>query len=158
MKISGEFIKYCLVGVVNTLVGISTAYILLNPLRQSYTISTIGAYITGIIVSYILNKTFTFKFKGGNDFVLFAKFAFSMLPCYVISYYLISPFLTKLALKVDFIYSIANWFFTLFGVSQDKIFDNSAIVMSMGVYLILGFSLNKYFIFRKNKQTDNNNN
>ncbi len=149
MKISGEFIKYCLVGVVNTLVGISTAYILLNPLSQSYTISTIGAYITGIIVSYILNKTFTFKFQGGNDFVLFTKFALSMMPCYVISYYLISPFLTKLVLKVDFIYAMANWFFSMFGVTPDKITDNATIVMSMGIYLILGFSLNKYFIFHK---------
>ena len=149
MKISGEFIKYCLVGVVNSLVGISTAYILLNPLRLSYFISTIGAYMTGIIVSFFLNKTFTFKFEGGNNFVLFAKFALSMLPCYVISYYLISPFLTKLILKVNFIYLTADWFFSLFGVTPDKIVDNSTIIVSMGVYLILGFSLNKYFIFHK---------
>lgn len=149
MKISGEFIKYCLVGVVNTLVGISTAYILLNPLRQSYLISTIGAYITGIIVSYILNKTFTFKFKGGNDFVLFAKFAGSMLPCYVISYYLISPFLTRMVLEINFVYQTANRFFSLFGVTPDKITDNTTIIMSMGIYLILGFTLNKYFIFHK---------
>lgn len=149
MKISNEFIKYCLVGVVNTIVGISIAYILLNPLRQSYLISTIGAYVAGIIVSYILNKTFTFKFKGGNHFVLFAKFALSMLPCYAISYYLISPFLTKLILKISFIYSTADWFFSMFGVTPDKITDNTTIIVSMGVYLILGFSLNKYFIFHK---------
>lgn len=152
MKISGEFIKYCLVGIVNTIIGISTAYILLNPLHQSYTVSTVGAYITGIIVSYIMNKTFTFKFKEGNDFVLFAKFALSMLPCYAISYYLISPFLTKLVLRIEIFNNLANWFFSFFGVAQDKVLDNSTIIMSMGVYLILGFSLNKYFIFRKKNQ------
>lgn len=149
MKLTGEFIKYCLVGVVNTLVGISTAYILLNPLRQNYTISTIGAYIAGICVSYILNKKFTFKFGGGNNIVLFLKFALSMFPCYAISYYLISPLLTNQLYKIDFIYNFSHWFFSLFSVAQDKVLDNLTVIISMGVYLILGFTLNKYFIFRK---------
>lgn len=149
MKISGEFIKYCLVGVVNTLVGISTAYILLNPLRQTYTVSTIGAYIVGIIVSYILNKKYTFKFEDGNNFILFFKFAFSMMPCYVISYYILSPFLTKYLFKIDFIYEFSNWFFSLFSVVPEKVLDNLTVIISMGIYLVLGFTLNKYFIFRK---------
>ena len=149
MKISGEFIKYCLVGVVNTLVGISTAYILLNPLRQTYTVSTIGAYIVGIIVSYILNKKYTFKFEDGNNFILFFKFAFSMMPCYVISYYILSPFLTKYLFKIDFIYEFSHWFFSLFSVVPEKVLDNLTVIISMGIYLVLGFTLNKYFIFRK---------
>ena len=149
MKITGEFIKYCLVGVVNTLVGISTAYILLNPFHQSYTISTIGAYITGICVSYILNKKFTFKIGHGNNIVLFLKFALSMLPCYAISYYLISPLLTNQLYKIDLVYSLSNRFFSLFSVDSGKVLDNLTVIISMGIYLILGFSLNKYFIFRK---------
>ncbi len=149
MKISGEFIKYCLVGIVNTLVGISTAYILLNPFHQTYTISTIGSYITGICVSYLLNKKFTFKIGHGNNFVLFAKFALSMLPCYVISYYILSPFFTKFLFRIDFVYNISNWFFSLFSVAQDRVLDNLTVIVSMGFYLVLGFTLNKYFIFRK---------
>ena len=53
--ISKEFIKYCLVGIVNTTVGCLTAFIALNILHFNYYVSTTLSYITGVSCSFILN-------------------------------------------------------------------------------------------------------
>ena len=54
-------VKFLLVGVINTLVGTGTMFGLYNCLGCSYWVSSAGNYIVGSIVSYFLNKYFTFK-------------------------------------------------------------------------------------------------
>ncbi len=149
MRVSGEFIRYCLVGVINTLAGISTAYISLNVFSQSYLASSAYAYIVGISVSFCLNKIFTFKYcEDTNCWILFFKFLITMLPSYAFSYFLgwavskglvFIPILSKAVIKLS----------RTFSVSEIKVLDNIAIIISMGIYLILGFLVNKYFVFKK---------
>ena len=67
-------IKFILVGIVNTLVGTGVMFLMYNLLHASYWISSASNYIIGSIVSYVLNKYFTFqnKEKSWKQLVKFA--------------------------------------------------------------------------------------
>ena len=54
------FIKFIAVGVVNTLVGTAVMFSFYNCFHFNYWISSAANYIVGSIVSYVLNKHFTF--------------------------------------------------------------------------------------------------
>lgn len=56
-------IKFLVVGVVNTLVGTGIMFFLYNVVHLNYWISSAANYIMGSIVSYFLNKYFTFQNK-----------------------------------------------------------------------------------------------
>ena len=55
------FWKFVLVGIINTLVGTTVMFVAYNALHLSYWISSASNYIIGSIVSYFLNKYFTFQ-------------------------------------------------------------------------------------------------
>ena len=57
------FWKFVLVGSVNTLVGTGVMFAAYNLLHLSYWVSSASNYVVGSIVSYFLNKYFTFQNK-----------------------------------------------------------------------------------------------
>lgn len=57
------FWKFVLVGIVNTLVGTAVMFAAYNVLHLSYWISSASNYVVGSIVSYFLNKYFTFPMR-----------------------------------------------------------------------------------------------
>lgn len=148
MRVSKEFIKYCLVGIINTLAGLTTAYTLLNLFSFSYLVSTSAAYVVGIITSFVLNKIFTFKDKSENHLVLFVKFALAMLPIYSISYFL-GWLTSKVIFSVSLLDNLATKVAEAILIAHDKVTDNFAILISMTIYLLLGFFVNKFLIFNK---------
>ena len=58
-----KLLKFILVGVVNTLVGMAIMFGLYNLAHCSYWVSSAANYILTSILSYFLNKYFTFKNK-----------------------------------------------------------------------------------------------
>ena len=80
-----------LVGVVNTLVGTAVMFFCFNVLAWSYWVSSALNYIIGSIVSYGLNKRFTFQQKG-HDWHTVWKFIVNVSVCYVLAYGLAKPF------------------------------------------------------------------
>lgn len=150
MRVSKEFIRYCLVGMINTFAGLSTAYVFLNVLSSSYLVATAMAYVVGIIVSFSLNKIFTFKDESKNYLVQFLTFVFTMLPSYVFSYFsgwLVAKFIFKLHFALVLECKIS----ALTGIMPAKVSDNIAILISMVIYLLLGFAVNKYLVFKNQK-------
>ena len=89
------FLKFMLVGVVNTLVGIAVMFFCFNVLAWSYWISSALNYMVGSIVSYLLNKRYTFQQKG-NDWHTVWKFIVNVSVCYVLAYGLAKPFVAWL--------------------------------------------------------------
>ena len=89
------FIKFMLVGVVNTLVGIAVMFFCFNVLAWSYWVSSALNYMVGSIVSYLLNKRYTFQQKG-NDWHTVWKFIVNVSVCYVLAYGLAKPFVAWL--------------------------------------------------------------
>ncbi|MBS4176782.1 GtrA family protein [Lederbergia citrea] len=61
LKRTNTFIRFLLVGIVNTMVGLSMMFLLLNLIGLSYWFSTFFGNATGAIISYFLNRSFTFQ-------------------------------------------------------------------------------------------------
>ncbi len=145
--IASEFIKYCLVGVINTIVGISTALICLNFFRLNYGISTGAAFIIGNITSFYLNKKYSFKNKDKSLFQVI-KFFLTMLPAYTFSYWL--GYKTAICFS-DFLEIFINYVMSVMQMPYERVIDNLAILISIVIYLFLGFSINKFFVFKMQK-------
>lgn len=151
MRVRKEFISYCLVGVANTIVGLSTAYVFLNVFLSSYIISVAAAYVAGIIVSFFLNKKYTFNNNSNNNLQLFVRFVFAMLPSYIISYYF-GYHVIQIIVDANIFNHILINLSKFTGSEIARLTDNMAVLMSMAIYLVLGFSVNKLVIFKqKNK-------
>ena len=135
--ISKEFIKYCLVGIVNTTVGCLTAFIALNILHFNYYVSTTLSYITGVSCSFILNKKYTFKDNDENVFWQFAKMNITFIPIYVLSYWFLGNNLTY-------------WFFRHFPETVDDV----AVCISIIINLVLAFTAVRAFVFTKKENVD----
>ena len=72
-RLTGEFIRFALVGVVNTAISY-LAYVLLIELGVGYQVSNVISYIVGMITSYILNKNWTFGIKERSRIRFLLKF------------------------------------------------------------------------------------
>lgn len=79
------FWKFVLVGIVNTLVGTAVMFAAYNVLHLSYWISSASNYVVGSIVSYFLNKYFTFQNKE-KSWEQLVKFALNITVCYLVAY------------------------------------------------------------------------
>ena len=57
------FLKFIVVGVVNTIVGTTIMFVFYNVFHLSYWVSSASNYFFGSIVRYLLNKNLTFRFR-----------------------------------------------------------------------------------------------
>ncbi|MDI3542495.1 MAG: hypothetical protein PWP57_98 [Candidatus Atribacteria bacterium] len=75
-KTLGQFIKFNLVGIMNTAVDFGVFMILNRYLGLIYTISQVISYSCGMVNSYFFNKFWTFQKKEGFTAVEVVKFIF----------------------------------------------------------------------------------
>ena len=124
-------IKFLIVGVINTLVGNGVMFLLYNLCSAGYTLSTIANYVVGSIVSYFLNKYFTFRSRetGWRSVV---RFAANITVCYLLSYGAAKP-LVRMALA---------------GTSE-ILRDNAAMLMGMCLFVVLNYLGQRLFVFKK---------
>ena len=123
-------VKFLLVGVVNTLVGAGTMFLLYNLAHCSYWISSAANYVVGGVVSFFLNKYFTFQNKGWS-WGQVGKFIVSVSVCYLLAYGLAKP----LALHL------------LAGQTQ-SIQENAAMLVGMCLYTALNYLGQRFFAFK----------
>lgn len=120
-----QLIKFSLVGLLNTLITLSTIFILINVLNLNYIISNIIGYVLGFTNSFILNKKWTFKSKGSAKIEIILFFILFII-CYLLQ--LISLILLKELIKV----------------SVEK-----AQLIAMIIYTTINFLGSKYFVYTK---------
>ena len=127
------FLKFILVGVVNTLFGTAIMFGFYNLLHLSYWISSAANYFFGSILSYFLNKRFTFhnREKGAGTLI---RFVLEISVCYLIAYGAARP-LVRLLLS---------------GATQ-KVRDNVAMLVGMGLFVVLNYIGQRFFAFRERK-------
>lgn len=118
-------IKYLKVGVINTLLTLLIIFILVNYVKLNYNNSYFIGYIFGLINSFILNKSYTFKSKNCWKNEIFPFIGIFILS-YVISH-------SVLFIMVEY-----------FVIEQ-----NIAIIFSMAIYTIIGFYLNKKLFLKE---------
>lgn len=83
-------IKFLVVGLINTLIGTVIMFSCYNLLGMSYWFSSAANYVLASIVSYILNKYWTFQNRDKSLKVV-VKFIFNILICYLLAYTIAKP-------------------------------------------------------------------
>ncbi|MCI8857099.1 MAG: GtrA family protein [Clostridiaceae bacterium] len=85
-----KLIKFLMVGVVNTLVGTAIMFGLYNLAHWSYWTASAANYILTSILSFFLNKHFTFQnhAKGAPQVLLFSL---NIALCYLLAYGIAKP-------------------------------------------------------------------
>lgn len=85
------FYKFIIVGVINTVVGAGIMFALYNIFHCSYWLSAVMNYIIGSVVSFLLNKYWTFNSKEFS-FKEVIYFIINIAVCFVIAYGAAKPF------------------------------------------------------------------
>lgn len=124
------FFKFILVGVINTAFGTSIMFIAYNFLGFGYWISSAANYILGSILSYILNKHFTFENKSKSVLTI-VKFIINIVLCYLIAYGLAQPIIR---------YMLSNL--------SKSIQDNISMFVGMGLFVIFNYLGQRFFAFK----------
>ena len=133
MFFSRTFLKFLCVGLINTIVGAGVMFLLYNVFHFSYWVSSAFNYVVGGLVSFFLNKFFTFKNQEKNPLQILA-FAASVAICYLVAYSLARP--------------IAAYFLK---DASLKYRDNISLLVGMCVYTLLNYFFQKFVVFRKKK-------
>ena len=133
-KLSGlidkKLAKFLVVGVINTLVGTAIMFGLYNLAHCSYWVSSAANYILTSILSFFLNKYFTFESKEKSAAEVL-RFAVNIAVCYLLAYGIAKPLCLA----------------ALAGAST-AVWDN--VSMFVGMCLFTGFNYlgQRFFAFR----------
>ncbi|EKQ56001.1 MULTISPECIES: GtrA family protein [unclassified Clostridium] len=100
--ISKQFIFFIIIGIINTFNGTVFSYIFSNFLSAN--IAFLPGYISGLIISYILNSFITFKEK--LELKKFIRFTISSIPNFIIQY-IVVIICTTMGLHKLFAYMLA---------------------------------------------------
>ena len=129
-----QAIKFLIVGIINTIVGYGVMFFTYNLLHWNYWIASAANYIMGSICSFFLNKYFTFQAKNFNKKEVI-KFIICILFCYSIGYGVARPI-------IRLIFQQANL----------SLQDNLAMIFGSGIFTVLNFFGQKFFVFTKKEQ------
>lgn len=135
--IDAKLWKFLLVGVVNTLVGMGIMFGLYNVAGCSYWVSSAANYVLTSILSFFLNKHFTFQSRerGAGQAV---RFAANIAVCYLIAYGIAKPLCLRL----------------LSGAAVSTR-DNAAMLVGMVLFTGLNYLGQRFFAFRSPKTEEN---
>ena len=126
--------RFIIVGVINTLVGAGVMFLLYNLCGAGYWFASAANYIVGSIVSYFLNKYYTFSSRG-RSWKEMLRFALNIAICYFIAYGVAKPLM----------YSIFS------GMSR-TFRDNIAMFTGMCIFVVLNYLGQRFVVFRYNKE------
>ena len=90
-----KFWKFALVGVVNTIVGNGLMFLLYNLCSWGYWLSTSFSYALASVMSYFLNRYFTFRYTG-SGWASALRFALNIAVCYILAYSIAKPLIHSL--------------------------------------------------------------
>ena len=134
-----SFFRFLIVGCVNTLVGYGVMFGLYNLAGlhslgdPGYWISSAANYVVGSVVSYFLNKRFTFRNTEKGARVV-GRFILNITVCYLLAYGLAKPFVTRLLSGS--------------GLSQ-QVQGNLTMLGGSGLFVVLNYLGQRFFAFRQ---------
>lgn len=145
-----QLLKYGVVGVMNTLLTAVTIWILMhfvfgikgdmNASTLEVSVSNTIGYIVGVVNSFILNRTWTFKSKKNWRIDLW-KFVVVFLVCFCAQLLLVNLLNTYI--------DLTSVRFAFFG--KDFLISFAYICQLIGIvfYTVMNFLCNKYYTFKK---------
>lgn len=128
-----KFVKFIIVGIINTIVGTTIMFVFYNVFHLSYWISSASNYFFGSICSYILNKNFTFKNKERGIKPLL-RFTINILTCYLLAYGIAKP--------------IMQWILSGYSVTVQ---ENVSMALGMCLFVIFNYLGQRLFAFKQKK-------
>jgi len=138
MIVDRIFFKFILAGFINTLVGSGIMFVMYNIFNFSYWASSAANYIVGSVLSFFLNKYWTFNVRKW-------------------SLYMVIAFIATIALSWFLAYKLARMalYFLLRDYSP-KIQDNASMFAGMCLYTGLNYIGQRFLVFhRQGKKYDN---
>lgn len=130
------FLRFIIVGVINTLFGTAIMFVFYNVFGLSYWLSSASNYFFGSILSYFLNKYFTFQYKK-RDWKVVGRFVLNISACYLIAYGVAKPLVRAL----------------LSGASS-TIQENVAMLCGMCLFVALNYLGQRFFAFKSEENND----
>lgn len=127
------FFRFLLVGAVNTLFGTAVMFVFYNCLHLSYWVSSASNYFFGSILSYFLNRYFTFQNRSRGPGTVI-RFALNITVCYAVAYGAAEP--------------LARW--ALSGAGK-TVQENGAMLAGMCLFVALNYLGQRFFAFRKDR-------
>ena len=130
------FWKFIVVGVINTLFGTAVMFGCYNLLHFGYWVSSAANYILGSILSYFLNRSFTFRSneKGAGQL---ARFGVNIILCYLVAYGAARP--------------AVRWALSGAGTAVQ---DNGALLVGMCLFVLLNYFGQRFFVFAEKKKEE----
>jgi putative flippase GtrA len=125
------FLKFLLVGLINTIIGSGLMFVMYNVFGLGYWVSSAANYIIGSVLSFFLNKYWTFSVKKWSL-------------CMVIS------FILSIATSYFLAYKIARTalYFLLMDYPQ-KMRDNASLFAGMCLFTGLNYVGQRFIAFKK---------
>lgn len=129
-------IKFLLVGVINTLVGTGVMFVLYNFFSVSYWISSAANYVVGSIVSYFLNKYFTFQNRE-KSLKQIIRFIINIVACYLAAYGAAKPLISGLLSDMN-----------------EKVQGNVAMLAGMCLFVVMNYFGQRWFVFQNHSEEE----
>ena len=128
-----QFFRFLIVGGINTLMGSAIMFTLYNVMRLNYWFSSACNYAITSILSFFLNKYFTFAVKEWSLFMV-AAFVVNIVCCYGIAYGITKPVM-QYALQSQSI----------------KMQENGALFAGMCLFAGLNYLGQRFIVFNDRK-------
>lgn len=129
-------IKFVIVGIINTLFGYGIALICLNLLHLNFWVSTVANYFFGSVLSYFLNKHYTFRYKDGDGKDVW-RYVLEIAACYIISHGIAKPLCGLLLAQ-----------------SSPKLRDNVAMIVGLVFFSAANYFGQKFYVFKSKPTND----
>ena len=125
--------RFIIVGVLNTIVGTAIMFIFYNVFHFDYWISSAANYFFGSILSYFLNKYYTFSYRK-KEWKSAIRFIINIVVCYFIAYGIAKPTM--------------SW---LMSGASKTVQENVAMVFGMGLFVILNYIGQRFYTFNNKR-------
>lgn len=138
MFFNKTFARFVIVGCVNTIVGTAIMLVFYNVLHFGYWFSSASNYVLASILSYFLNKYYTFKNKekGWKPAI---RFTFNIALCYLIAFGLAKPCVRRFLYHIGADLSI-SWI------------ENISMVFGSGLFVLINYMGQRFFAFKTVKK------
>ena len=127
------FWKFILVGVANTVFGTGIMFVFYNVFHFSYWVSSASNYFFGSILSYILNRLFTFQNNAATQKTL-PRFVINISLCYLLAYGLAKPLVIHILTDLT-----------------QQAQENIAMLVGMCLFVGLNYLGQRFFLFKSEK-------
>ena len=125
------FMKFVMVGIVNTIVGTTIMFVFYNVFHLSYWVSSASNYFFGSILSYFLNKYYTFQYQK-KEWHSLVRFIINIVGCYLLAYGIAKPLMKLL---------LADY--------NQVIQENVSMLFGMALFVVFNYLGQRFFTFKQ---------